>query len=68
MPTKEVFSFKRGLSFTYLVFHTVSGKHVFYMIQKITDGIHAVEMSVALVYLQEHFVKSYSNLLSHKNK
>lgn len=48
--------------FTYLVFHTVTCKHVFHMIQEITNGIHVIQVGAVPICIQEHFIKCHSNL------
>lgn len=46
----------------YLVFNAVPSKHVFDVVQEVTDGVHIGQVFNVLVHSLKHLIKRHSNL------
>lgn len=46
----------------YLVFNAVPSKHVFDVVQEVTDGVHIGQVFNGLVHGLKHLIKRHSNL------
>ncbi len=46
----------------YLVFDAVPSKHVFDVVQEVTDGVHIGQVFTMLVHSLKHLIKCHSNL------
>ncbi len=46
----------------YLVFDAVPSKHVFDVVQEVTDGVHIGQVFTVLVHSLKHLIKRHSDL------